>query len=245
MGQIENNLKALELRIENAYREFGRNRGEITLVAVSKTVALERIMEASQAGLTDFGENKVQEASDKIPRFTETGQKAIWHMIGHLQTNKAKQAIKLFDIIESVDSIKLAQVINTEAAAENRTVEILLEVNSTGDPSKYGFSPEEIITASEAINNLSNLRLSGLMTVGPFTEDQDKIDTAFGNTEILFTQMKSKFGENIKTLSMGMSDDLECAIKHGTTELRIGTAIFGIRHHGDDSSLTPGGHTAI
>jgi hypothetical protein len=245
MGQIENNLKALEQRIENACAEFGRQRREITLVAVSKTVALERIVAASQAGLADFGENKVQEATDKIHRFVESGQKATWHMIGHLQTNKAKQAVKLFDIIESVDSVKLAQAINNEAAAENRTIEILLEINSTGEASKYGFSPDDLLIAAETINDLPNLRLSGLMTIGPFTEDENKIETAFRKTQDLFAQLKSNFGENIRILSMGMSDDLEYAVKHGSTELRIGTAIFGIRHYGEDSTRTPGGHKAI
>jgi PLP dependent protein len=245
MDQIQYNLKAIEQRIENACRESGRQRNELILVAVSKTIPFERIVEASNAGLTAFGENKVQEASNKIPRFNELGRTAAWHMIGHLQTNKAKQAVKLFDIIESIDSLKLAGAVDKEAKAENRKIDVLLEINSSGETSKYGFKPEEATSASEEIVKLENIRLRGLMTVGPFTEDRVKIEQAFEITQELFTCLKNKFAGNIDTLSMGMSDDLEYAIKHGCTELRIGTAIFGIRNYGLDSSPNQGGYKAI
>jgi len=245
MDQIKYNLEALENRIECACLESGRQRSELLLVAVTKTVAFERIIEASRTGLTAFGENKVQEASQKIPKFKELGLIAGWHMIGHLQTNKAKQAVRLFDIIESIDSLKLAQSVAKEAMAENKSIDILLEVNSSGEESKNGFSPNEVVAAAGEIGKMGNLNLRGLMTIGPFTDDSDKIEKAFENTRNLFEQMKREFGADIDTLSMGMSDDLEYAIKHGSTELRIGTAIFGIRNNGGDSPLNPGGHKAI
>jgi pyridoxal phosphate enzyme (YggS family) len=245
MDQIQYNLKAIERRIENACRESGRQRDELILVAVSKTVPFERIVEASNAGLTAFGENKVQEASGKIPRFNELGRTATWHMIGHLQTNKAKQAVKLFDVIESIDSVRLAQTVDKEAKAENREIDVLMEINSSGESSKFGFMPDETLAAAEEITKLENIRLRGLMTVGPFTDDKSKIEQAFGITQEIFARLKNKFDESIDTLSMGMSDDLEYAIKHGSTELRIGTAIFGIRNYGLDSSPNSGGHKAI
>jgi PLP dependent protein len=245
MDQIQYNLKAIEQRIENACRESSRQRNELVLVAVSKTVALDRVLEAANAGLMAFGENKVQEAANKIPAFNESGKAAIWHMIGHLQTNKARQAVRLFDIIESIDSLKLAQAVDKEAKTENRKIKVLMEINSSGETSKYGFKPDEALAAAEEMFKLGNIELRGLMTVGPFTEDRIKIERAFEITQELFAQMKHKFGANIDTLSMGMSDDLEYAIKHGSTELRIGTAIFGIRNYGGVSPLNPGGHKAI
>jgi pyridoxal phosphate enzyme (YggS family) len=245
MDQIKYNLEALERRIEDACRESGRKRNELVLVAVSKTVMLEKIIEASNAGIVAFGENKVQEASDKIPKFIEQGRQAKWHMIGNLQTNKTKQAVRLFDIIESIDSFKLAQAVSKEAATQGKRIDILIEVNSSGEISKHGFMPDEVIAAASKIFKLGNLNLRGLMTIGPFTEDTDKIEKAFEITRKLFLQAKNEFGQSIDTLSMGMSDDLEYAIKHGSTELRIGTAIFGIRKYGKITSLNPGGHKAI
>ncbi|NLI16054.1 MAG: YggS family pyridoxal phosphate-dependent enzyme [candidate division Zixibacteria bacterium] len=241
MDQIKSNLKQLERRIENACREFGRRRDELLLVAVSKTVAIERIIMAYQAGITAFGENRVQEASAKIPKFIEQGFQAGWHMIGHLQTNKAKPAVRLFDIIESIDSLKLAQTVSREAVSENKRVDVLLEVNSSGESSKFGFMPGDVISAARQINKMENLNLRGLMTIGPFTDNKNEIEKAFASAQTLFAQLKSEFGESIDILSMGMSDDLEYAIKYGSTELRIGTAIFGVRKYGDGTPENPGG----
>lgn len=245
MDQIKYNLEALERRIKEACRKFGRQRNELLLVAVSKTVMVEKMIEAFNAGIIAFGENKVQEASDKIPKFIEQGRQAKWHMIGHLQTNKTKQAVRLFDIIESIDSFKLAQAISKEAATQGKRIDILIEVNSSGEISKHGFMPDKVIAVAGEISKLENLNLRGLMTIGPFTEKTDEIEKAFEITQKLFLQAKSEFGESIDTLSMGMSDDLEYGIKHGSTELRIGTAIFGIRNYGGITSLNPGGHKAI
>ena len=228
MGLIDDNLKKIENRIARACDEFGRQKEQITLAGISKTKGVDIIREAWQSGLKHFGENKIQEASDKIPKI-EKGP--IWHMVGHLQTNKVKKAIKLFDIIESIDSLKLAEALSGECAKNDMELEVLLEVNSSGETSKYGLAPEEVLPLAEKVNRLENLRLSGLMTIGPFTDDLAQIDKAFELTQKLYRQMQDRFGDKITILSMGMSADFERAIKFGTTELRIGTAIFGARNN--------------
>jgi len=195
MGIIDDNLRKLNSRIASACNEFGRSRNDITLVGISKTKGPEMIMEAWQAGLIDFGENRIQEASKKIHQVEEG---PVWHMVGHLQTNKVKKAVELFDIIESVDSLKLAETISGECAKKGKDIKILLEVNSSGETTKYGLEPDEVLSIAEQIK--------------------------------LFNKMQDKFGVQIKILSMGMSSDFERAIKFGSTELRIGTAIFGARN---------------
>lgn len=228
MNAIEENLKEIESRIVNACREYGRQRENITLVGISKTKPAELVREAWRAGLTNFGENKIQEAETKIP---EVGPGPVWHMVGHLQTNKVKKAVRLFSMIESVDSLKLAETISSECVKEDIEMQVLLEVNSSGETSKYGFEPDEIEAVAEKISKLDNLKLEGLMTIGPLTGDTGAIEQAFAMTEKLFGSMRDKFGDTISVLSMGMSDDFERAIKFGSTELRIGTAIFGARNY--------------
>jgi len=228
MSEIEKNLQEIESRIIDACRKYGRKRENINLVGISKTKPVELIREAWQTGLTNFGENKIQEAETKIP---EIGEGPIWHLVGHLQTNKVKKAVRLFNMIESVDSLKLAETISKECVKGDIEMQVLLEVNSSGEASKYGFEPDEIEAAAEKINKLGNLKLEGLMTVGPLTEDVSAIEKAFAMTERLFESMQAKFGDTIRVLSMGMSDDFERAIKFGSTELRIGTAIFGARNY--------------
>ena len=228
MGVVEENLKYIDKKIVLACDEYGRERSEITLVAISKTQPAELITEAAGAGQIYFGENKIQEAEKKIPQF---GDDLVWHMVGHLQTNKVKKAIKLFDIIESVDSVKLAETISSECVKADITMPVLLEVNSSGEQSKYGLSPDEIMPVAETINRLENIELRGLMTVGPFTDDVAAIDNAFEMTRDLYRSLQDKFGSKISVLSMGMTSDFERAIKFGSTELRIGTAIFGERNY--------------
>lgn len=226
MKVIDDNLKQLSEKINAACFRYNRNPAEITLVGVSKTRGVDDIRQALQAGLNHLGENKVQEAEVKI---REIGDGPVWHMIGHLQTNKAKRAAQLFDIIESVDSLKLAQILAKEYADSETRLKILLEVNSSGETSKYGFKPEEVMTVAEEIYNFDNLALAGLMTIGPFTEELDAIDRSFSMVGDLYGKMRNKFGDEISILSMGMTGDFEQAIKYGSTELRIGTAIFGAR----------------
>jgi len=226
MSVIDDNLKQLNEKINAACFRYNRNPAEITLVGVSKTRGVDDIRQARQAGLNHFGENKVQEAETKI---REIGDGPVWHMIGHLQTNKAKRAAQLFDFIESVDSLKLARILAKEHADGQTRLKILLEVNSSGETSKHGFKPEEVMTAAEKIYNLDDLELKGLMTIGPFTDKLDAIDKSFSMVQDLFGKMRDEFGNEINTLSMGMTGDFEQAIKYGSTELRIGTAIFGAR----------------
>lgn len=227
MGIIGDNLKIVETQIASACDKFGRRKDEITLVGISKTKGVDIINEAYQAGLTHLGENRIQEASKKIPII---GEGPIWHMVGHLQSNKVKKAVELFDIIESVDSLKLANIISDECAKIGKKMKILLEVNSSGEDSKYGLQPEEVLGIAAEINHLENLEISGLMTIGPFTNSMEQIDNSFDLTLKLYKQMQDKFGDKISILSMGMSSDFERAIKFGSTELRIGTAIFGARN---------------
>jgi len=232
MNHIADNLKKLESRIESACAESGRRRDEISLVAVTKGVPPDPIRTAYAAGLRNFGENRVQEASRKIPNLNaefEQSGRPLWHMIGHLQTNKVRQAIELFDIIESVDSLRLAEAIAEQLAACGRRMPILLEINSSGEPTKCGLKPSELIETALQIDRLGCLDIKGVMTVGPLTEDFDRIERAFELTRNLFVELKTILGDKIETVSMGMSGDLESAIKYGSTELRIGTAIFGER----------------
>lgn len=231
MNFIADNVRRLENRIAAACAEYGRQRDEITLVAVSKNVAIDLMVMAYDEGIRNFGENRVQEATSKISEMNLRcgGEKPIWHMIGHLQKNKVRKAVQLFDTIDSVDSISLAEAIDKEALAAGRRVPILLEVNSSGEDSKYGFDPAELIAAARTIMSMENLELKGLMTVGPLTDDSGRIDAAFELTLNLFLELKGIFGDKLRTISMGMSDDLERAIKYGTTEIRVGTAIFGSR----------------
>lgn len=227
MGLIDDNLKKIDNRIAIACKESNRRGNEVTLVAISKTRSAEIVLEARRSGLVHFGENRIQEALEKIPA---VGEGPIWHMVGHLQTNKVRKAVKLFDIIESIDSLKLSKAISEECTKNNISMKVLLEVNSTGESSKYGLQPDEVLPIADEVNKMENLSLEGLMTVGPFTDDSEEIDRAFSLTKELFNKMQDKLGSRIKTLSMGMSADFERAIKYGSTEIRIGTAIFGARN---------------
>ncbi len=228
MSNIEANLEEVDNKITEACRGYGRKPDEIVLVGVTKLHPAGLAKTAFEAGLLHMGENKIQEAEKKIP---EVGKGPIWHMIGHLQRNKVKKAIKLFDIIESVDSMRLAKEISKECIKNGIIMKILLEVNSSGEESKYGFDADEILQAAEKINELDNLELRGIMTVGPLTDDLSRVETAFKMTREMYLKMQDRFGSKISILSMGMSSDFELAIKHGSTELRIGTAIFGERNY--------------
>jgi pyridoxal phosphate enzyme (YggS family) len=226
MGLIDDNLKTVTERINRACEKVGRSGDEITLVGITKTKGIEVIRQALKAGLTHIGENRIQEAVRKIP---EISKGPVWHMVGHLQTNKAKKAVELFDIIESVDSLKLAETLSRECGKKNKPLEVLLEVNSSGEKTKYGLPPEKALPMAAEIDKIEYLKLSGLMTIGPFTDDIKQIDRSFALTQELFLKLRDRLGEKIKTLSMGMSADFERAISFGSTEVRIGTALFGER----------------
>jgi pyridoxal phosphate enzyme (YggS family) len=220
------NIRAVRERIEHAARATDRRADQITLVAVSKTHPPEMIEAAVSCGIAEVGESRVQEGLQKIEQL---GSIARWHLVGHLQSNKVSKAVRGFDWIQSIDSPPLAQKLSEAAVRLDRHIVCLLEVNSSGEKSKYGFSPDDLIAAAGQIMPLPGLTLHGLMTIGPLTDDPDQIARAFDLTYELFVAMRREGGENIDTLSMGMSDDYELAIRHGSTMVRVGTALFGPR----------------
>ena len=223
---IETRLQAVRNRIAEAATRSGRKIGDVTLLAVTKTFPFETLRAAYDAGLRDFGENRVQEALDKIPLLPSDIR---WHMIGQLQTNKINKAIGKFVLIHSVESLHLAQALSQMAAAAPQ--DILLEVNTSGEASKSGVGLEAALSTAEAIGQLPNLRLKGLMTVGPLTEDGSKVRDAFKRLKGLFEDIRGNkgIGQEFSILSMGMSGDFEAAIEEGSTLVRVGSALFGVR----------------
>lgn len=215
-------VEAVRLRIAEACRISGRSLGDVTLVAVAKGFPAEAVREGAAAGLGQFGENRVQEAQAKLPQLTDISPPLTWHMVGHLQTNKVKTALGLFDIIHSVDSLHLAEAISRRAPPSVR-VPVLLEVNLAGEPAKYGLSPEELPAQAEAIRSLPGLDVRGLMTVAPMTAGGDELRPVFRSLRRLADSLK------LRELSMGMTDDFELAVEEGATIVRIGRAIFGER----------------
>lgn len=223
---IGKNIALLHGRIADACEEYDRDTDDITVVAVTKTHPASIIKMAVAAGLHNIGESRVQEADEKI---THLGQIARFHMVGHLQTNKVKRAIQLFDVIQSVDTIKLAEEINKECDKAEFDVDCLVEVNCSGESQKYGVAPENCLDLCTKIDNLEHINLAGLMTIGPFTEDEEAVRAAFRQCRDLFVRGREMFGDDFDTLSMGMSNDFPLAIAEGSTMLRIGTLLFGGR----------------
>lgn len=207
-------------RVAAACQRSGRSEDEVTLVAVTKGVPPRAIVEAAHSGVRDFGENRIQEAATKRPALEDLPRGTRWHMVGHLQTNKVKECLRLFDIIHSVDSLHLAEVISRRAA---RPVPVFLEVNVAGESTKHGFTPDELYGAFERICILPNLEIHGLMTVAPLTGDAEEVRPVFASLRALAGRL------NLRGLSMGMSDDFEVAVEEGATHVRIGRAIFGER----------------
>lgn len=220
MNHIEANLKLITGRIHNACRRSGRSAEEVTLVAVTKTVNAAAVRTAFNLGLRHFGENRVQEATAKIEELAQERPAVTWHMIGHLQTNKARQAATYFDIIESVDSIRLATLINGQL---ERKMPVLLQVNVAGEGTKSGFELDEIHRAVDEIGKLDKLSIKGLMTIAPLTGNPEEVRPVFRRLRELRDDLK------LEQLSMGMTDDFEVAIEEGATIVRIGRAIFGER----------------
>lgn len=216
---LEKNLNDIHKRIEAAAIRSGRNKDEITLICVSKTIDAEFINEAKSLGEGVFGENRPQELRDKFPLV----EGAHWHLIGHLQTNKVKYVIGKADLIHSVDSIHLANAINDEAKKKDIVQDILLEVNISGEESKYGLTTDEIPTIIKEIGSLSNIRFRGFMTMAPLLAPEDEIRGIFRKAKELFDTHKN-YGADV--LSMGMSGDFEIAVEEGATHVRVGSAIF-------------------
>jgi PLP dependent protein len=232
MEAVNRNCSEFLMKLGEAAKCCGRDIEDITVVAVSKTRPLEDVLAAAAVGMKHFGENRVQEAERKYSGITRDFR---LHMIGHLQSNKVRDAVTLFDVIQSVDSLRLAEILDREFARTGRTGEIMLEVNTSGEPQKYGFAPKEIISAVETIFEMEHVHLTGLMTVGPLTEDKAAIRDSFGELKQLFDKIKAEHAERKRfvVLSMGMSDDYEIAVAEGATMIRVGRALFGPR-------ITPG-----
>jgi hypothetical protein len=220
MDSVRENICRVREKMEQAAVRAGRSADAITLLAVTKALAPEWIEEAIAAGIPTFGESKVQEARQKI---SLVSGRARWHMIGHLQTNKAPDAIELFELIHSVDSVKLAGELNKWAERAGKTQRILLEVNVSGEASKFGLKPDALESTLERTNAMPRLEVQGLMTVAPFGQDKQKARPYFRQLH----ELGERFA--LKEFSMGMSHDFEVAIEEGATLVRIGTAIFGER----------------
>lgn len=226
MANFKESLDRVRVSIQNAAERSGRSAADITLVAVTKSVPAAVVSEAAAQGLTFFGENKVQEAAEKIPQVL--APEARWQMIGHLQSNKVKAAVSLFHLIQSVDSARLAEKIGEEAVLAGKTMDVLLEVNVSGEEQKYGFKPEAVYTALDEILAVPGIRVLGLMGMAPNASDPDLRRAAFKKLRGIFSVCKTLKRPNLdmKTLSMGMSDDFEIAIEEGSTMVRIGRALF-------------------
>ncbi len=222
---IKQNLDEIGEKMSAAAVRSGRKAGDVTLVVVTKTRTVEEIRAVISAGVGHIGENRVQEAETKR---SELGEGFTFRMIGHLQRNKAKNAIELFDAIDSVDSIRLAKELSKELQKKDMNMPVLIEVNSSGEDTKFGFEPEEIMRAACEIAVLPGIDLKGLMTIGPLTADEKRIRDSFETTREIFEKIKKKHPA-FETLSMGMTDDYETAIEEGSTMVRIGRAVFGKR----------------
>ncbi len=227
---LKDRLEEVEERIQEACRRAGRDRSEVTLIAVSKTKPAEVLKEAYDLGIRVFGENKVQELTEKY----EVLPKDIrWHMIGHLQTNKVKYIADKVELIHSVDSLKLAETIEKEAAKRNRTIDILVEVNVAEEESKFGLKVAEVIPFIEKVAGFSHINVRGLMTIAPFVENPEKNRAVFADLRKLSVDITEKNIDNVNVsiLSMGMTNDYEVAIEEGATMVRVGTGIFGARNY--------------
>ena len=223
---ITQNAVTVRGRIAEICEQCGRKIDEILIVAVTKGFPSSAIKEAVAAGFHEIGENHVQEAEPKI---TELGPIARYHMVGHLQSNKTKKAVKLFDVIQSVDSLDLAEEIDRHGHALGKRIECYVQVNASGERQKSGVAPSETIELIKKIKTLSNIKLTGLMTIGPLTEDEHTIHSSFRTCRELFNKGAALLGADVEHLSMGMSDDYHLAIAEGSTMIRLGTAIFGRR----------------
>jgi pyridoxal phosphate enzyme (YggS family) len=230
MNSIARNIRSIQDRMATAAASCNRSPDAIMLLAISKTFPVEAISQAVEAGLHQFGENRVQEAEGKILHFRQM-PKLEWHLVGHLQSNKAKRAAELFDVIHSIDSVKLAVRLSLASLEVGKRLSVLIQVDLGGEETKFGADPGRIREIVEAISNLEGIRLNGLMTIPPFFEDPDQSRPFYAKLRELRDMFESEqpgcLGQ--QHLSMGMSHDFEAAIQEGATILRIGTAIFGVR----------------
>ncbi|MFQ6617238.1 MAG: YggS family pyridoxal phosphate-dependent enzyme [Fidelibacterota bacterium] len=225
---ISDNVEIVRERIEKAALRSGRDPEDIKIVAISKTFGTELIREVLDCGIKDIGENRVQEAEAK---YNELGNIACWHLVGHLQTNKVNKALRVFNFIQSLDSIKLAKKISRRLEVLNKDVTLLFQVNTSEEDTKFGTAVSEVDRFIDELVQLDNLKIEGLMTIAPFTDDESLIRHSFISLREIFERLSSiKLKNfNMKYLSMGMTDDFEIAVEEGSNILRIGRAIFGER----------------
>ena len=225
---IENNIEVIQFRINQAAQRSGRTLDQIQLVAIGKNHPVSCIQAAIDSGLTDLGENRVQEAKSKKQLINS---KVRWHLVGHLQTNKAKAALDIFDLIHSVDRVRLMNRIQELAKLSNRKVQVLIQVNTSAEPSKFGIMPEKIRPFFDQVASLDRVTICGLMTIARFSTDPETCRPYFRQLRALMAQVSEQNYPNFqaKYLSMGMSNDFEVAIEEGANLVRIGTSIFGSR----------------
>ncbi len=226
METMQERIDAVESRLMAALARGGRSRDEVRLVVVSKTYGPERVEEAAALGLITFGENRVQEARQKIP-LCRSGLE--WHLIGHLQRNKVRDAVGLFTMIHGVDSLRLLEAIDAEAALQGRDLPLLLQVNVANEVTKYGLAPDEVAAVLEAASTLVHVSVEGLMTVPPFDPDPEASRVHFAALRNLRDELAEQSGFPLQELSMGMSGDFEVAVEEGATLIRVGSALFGSR----------------
>ena len=227
---ITENLEQVRRNIVEACKAVNRDPSEVTLISVSKTKPVSMLQEAYDAGSRDFGENKVQEIMDKYPQLPSDIR---WHMIGHLQRNKVKYIVDKVALIHSVDSLRLAETIENEAAKHNVTVPILIEVNVAQEESKFGLKTEEVLSLVESIAVLPHINIKGLMTIAPYVEDPEENREIFRELKKLSVDIAAKNINNVNmsVLSMGMTGDYQVAVQEGATMVRVGTGIFGERNY--------------
>jgi len=237
---ISENIAQVQKNIEQACERAGRNPNTVTLIAVSKTHSPEAVLEAIAAGAQHFGENRVEEASIKIPAVTsQISTPVTWHMIGHIQSRKARDVVPLFSVIQSVDSLKLANKLSSSAVEQNRQLRILLEVNISGEESKDGVQAfgwrsnaarfQDLLNVIRQIMDLPALHLHGLMTMAPIVETMEQTRPIFADLAALRDALQQSLGMALPELSMGMTDDYPVAVEEGATMIRVGRAIFGNR----------------
>ena len=223
---LEKNIRVVEERIEAACDRAGRKRSDVEIVAVTKTHPPDVVRTAAALGLRIFGESKVQEARLKIP---DVGDGLRWDLIGHLQTNKARDAVRLFELIHSIDSLRLAEAVEKEAAQAGKCQRVLLEVNVSGEKSKFGIAPDRLDETLRSVNTLPHVAVEGLMTMAPFAEDPEKARPYFRRLREIRDRACHDSGIPLPHLSMGMSGDFEAAVEEGATLVRVGIALFGER----------------
>ena len=233
MASIKDNLLTINSNIDRACERVGRCKDEVTLIAVSKTKPVEMLMEAYNAGIRDFGENYIQELIDKIPQLPSDIR---WHMIGHLQRNKVKYIIDKVSMIHSVDSLRLAEEISSQAIKKNVEIDILIEVNVAQEDTKFGTFSSDVLVLIEEISKLPGIHVKGLMTIAPYVENAEENREYFRNLKQLSVDIAAKNIDNISmnVLSMGMTGDYVVAIEEGASCVRVGTGIFGERNYNKD-----------